>query len=118
MTFIVLFVVIWTDFSQVWESLIFTREDFDKPLVLAYSSSVNLKDHASTAITWTASNLTCSAGTGLGLAICKQVVEARGGQIRVESDVGKGTIFTVKLPITRRAKEKNIDMCPTQYVMG
>lgn len=38
-------------------------------------------------------------GTGLGLATCKNIIEAHGGKIRVESSLGKGTCFTLKLPI-------------------
>lgn len=38
-------------------------------------------------------------GTGLGLAICKVIVEHFDGEISVESKVGEGTSFTVKLPV-------------------
>lgn len=38
-------------------------------------------------------------GSGLGLNICKQIVEAMGGMIRVESCPGKGTTFTCQLPL-------------------
>jgi signal transduction histidine kinase len=39
-------------------------------------------------------------GTGLGLAITKQFCEIMGGEIRVASEFGRGTIFTVKLPLS------------------
>jgi signal transduction histidine kinase len=37
-------------------------------------------------------------GTGLGLSMCKNIIEAHQGRIRVDSTVGKGTAFTLKLP--------------------
>ena len=38
-------------------------------------------------------------GTGLGLSVCRQIIEQHQGRIRVESLVGKGSTFTVKLPL-------------------
>lgn len=37
-------------------------------------------------------------GTGLGLAACKEIIDAHRGKIRVESTVGVGTAFTIRLP--------------------
>jgi signal transduction histidine kinase len=40
-------------------------------------------------------------GTGLGLAIVKKFANLLGGEVAVESDVGKGSVFTVTLPLDR-----------------
>ncbi|MDA8164672.1 MAG: HDOD domain-containing protein [Desulfobacteraceae bacterium] len=40
-------------------------------------------------------------GTGLGLAICNSIVEHNGGTMRVQSQPGRGTTFTVSLPLDR-----------------
>ena len=43
-----------------------------------------------------------SAGTGLGLAIVKQIVEAHGGTVRVDSELGSGAKFRCVLPLSPR----------------
>jgi PAS domain S-box-containing protein len=42
-------------------------------------------------------------GSGLGLSAVKSIVTSHGGSVRVESEVGKGTTFTISLPVTKKA---------------
>ncbi len=46
-------------------------------------------------------------GTGIGLAIAKSVVEAHGGQIHADSEVGKGSVFTFDLPVAPEDGREN-----------
>lgn len=43
-------------------------------------------------------------GTGLGLSICHNIIKAHNGEIKVESQVGKGTMFLISLPISTNVK--------------
>jgi len=53
---------------------------------------------------WSGPFTTKAKGIGLGLPISKRIVEAHGGSISVESEVGRGTSFTVTLPIKPGAR--------------
>ena len=47
-------------------------------------------------------------GTGLGLAIVKKLVEMHGGKIEVESEVNRGTTFTISLPLIAKAMAEDL----------
>ena len=40
-------------------------------------------------------------GVGIGLSIVKHIAEAHGGRVTVESEVGKGSRFTIELPVKK-----------------
>ena len=48
---------------------------------------------------------TRKTGSGLGLAVTRRIIENHGGEIEVDSEVGKGTIFEVRVPIVRSSQE-------------
>ena len=67
---------------------------------------------------WAPFVTTKAKGIGLGLPICKRIVDAHGGRILCESEKGKGTTFTLILPILEKV-EKNVEFCVSgQEVIG
>jgi len=52
---------------------------------------------------------TRAQGMGMGLAVCKKLINSHGGSIETESEEGKGSTFTVKLPVQQETEVKNID---------
>ncbi len=57
-------------------------------------------------------------GTGLGLSMCRDMIEAHHGRIRVDSTVGKGTAFTLKLPAAANAAPMRPTVAPALPTFG
>lgn len=57
-------------------------------------------------------------GTGLGLAVVHRIVDEHSGYIAVESEVGKGSTFTVRLPVEPRGTTAEVARKPAQEVAG
>jgi len=54
-------------------------------------------------------------GSGIGLSIVKEFVELHGGQITVESELGKGTVFLISLPVEIANEEEGLKIDDTAY---
>jgi CheY-like chemotaxis protein len=57
-------------------------------------------------------------GTGLGLALTKNLVEAMEGSIRVDSEVGSGSTFTLELPLAEVASQEVGELTPIKVTTG
>jgi signal transduction histidine kinase len=58
----------------------------------AFVATESKNHHSSSALAYN------SAGLGLGLAIARGIVEAHGGSLLVDSEVGRGSVFTIWMP--------------------
>jgi PAS domain S-box-containing protein len=56
------------------------------------------------------------AGTGLGLSLVQKLTEAHGGSVQVESEIGKGSRFTVILPFNQCSDDQMADNGSTQSI--
>jgi signal transduction histidine kinase len=68
-------------------------------IIIAISDNGEGIDEEVKPLIFTPNFTTKTSGSGLGLAICKRIAEQSGGNIRFESQKGKGTVFYVELPL-------------------
>lgn len=66
-------------------------------------------------IDWSRNNLT--GGTGLGLAICQSISVSHSGKIKVQSVLGRGTVFIVELPVIKIGSREE-SFCETELATG
>ncbi len=61
---------------------------------------------------------TGKGGTGIGLSACRDIVEGHQGKIRVQSTVGMGTAFTIRIPAASVNPTGTGDVSPVAAVSG
>jgi PAS domain S-box-containing protein len=76
-------------------------EETQQAVIRVRDTGVGIPDEAKSQVfePFFRTNETASTGTGLGLTIAQEIIERHGGTIEVESEVGKGSTFIVKLDL-------------------
>jgi signal transduction histidine kinase len=59
-----------------------------------------------------------AGGSGIGLAVARELAEAHGGTLDVQSVVGSGTTFTLRLPVSRRSQRPFTPRSHAPAIMG
>jgi len=80
-------------------TLTITSTESDGNLQISFTDSGEGMTEETLTKLWTPLFTTKPKGMGLGMSIVKRIVEAHRGSVRVESELGKGSTFTVTLPI-------------------
>lgn len=78
------------------------RSDQDDVLVSVTDRGTGIKPHELDAV-FKPFHTTKTANLGMGLAICRSIIEAHGGRLWAESNIGPGTTFKFTLPVGVRA---------------
>ncbi len=91
-------------YTEKGEIKVFTNISDNFVIVSVSDTGAGIPEHAKhhlfTKFYRVESNITAGAkGTGLGLYVTKNIIESHGGNIQVESVVGKGSIFSFSIPI-------------------
>ena len=81
------------------------RKKGETALVMVEDTGVGISDENLSKL-FTPLFTTKAKGQGFGLPVCKRMVEAHDGNITVESKVGKGSTFTIKIPLRKEVSYK------------
>jgi two-component system aerobic respiration control sensor histidine kinase ArcB len=57
-------------------------------------------------------------GTGIGLAVSSQIVEAMGGELTVSSELGRGSIFTLSIPVLATNESRHKTLLPASFSLS
>lgn len=93
-------------FSSVGGRVLITQKSTSREVTLVvkdYGKGISKQDQLHLFNRYWQSSDTAHKGTGLGLYISKRIIDLHGGTIKVESELGSGSQFTVTLPISDRS---------------